>query len=84
MDPMLNLVLACVAFLLLHVLPSTPLRAALVRALGEGAYIGLFSFASVALIVWTALAFKGAPATPLWPGLRFLPSAVMPFSSCSS
>ena len=80
MDPMLNLLLACAAFLLLHVLPSTPLRAALVRALGEGAYIGLFSLASVALIVWTALAFKGAPATPLWPGLRFLPSAVMPFS----
>jgi len=80
MDPMLNLLLACAAFLLLHVLPSTPLRSALVRSLGEGAYIGLFSLASVALIVWTALAYKGAPVTPLWPGLRFVPSAVMPFS----
>ena len=80
MDPMLNLVLACAAFLLLHVLPSTPLRAGLVRTLGEGPYIGAFSAASVALIVWTAIAYKGAPLTPLWPGLRFLPSAVMPFS----
>lgn len=80
MDPMFNLVLACAAFLLLHVLPSTPLRAGLARTLGEGPYIGAFSAASVALIVWTALAYKGAPVTPLWPGLRFLPSAVMPFS----
>ncbi len=80
MDPMPNLVLACVVFLLLHVLPSTPLRPALVRALGEGPYLGAFSLASVAAIVWMALAYKGAAATPLWPGLRFLPAALMPFA----
>jgi uncharacterized membrane protein len=80
MDPTVNLVAACAAFMLLHVLPSTPLRPALVRALGEGPYLGAFSLASIAAIVWMALAYKGVPATPLWPGLRFLPAAVMPFS----
>jgi len=80
MDPFVYLVFACVVFLLLHVLPSTPLRAALVRTLGEGPYLGAFSLATVATVVWMASAYAGAPATPLWPGLRFLPAAVMPFS----
>jgi uncharacterized membrane protein len=80
MDPMLELVIACLAFLLLHVLPSTPLRGALVVRLGENPYTGLFSLATLAAIVWMALAYRAAPYTPLWPGLRPLPAAVMPFS----
>jgi uncharacterized membrane protein len=77
MDPMLNLV---VAFLALHVLPSTPLRAALVKRLGEGPYSGLFSLATLGAIVWMALAYRAAALAVLWPGLRHLPAAVMPFS----
>ena len=80
MDPMLNLIVACIAFLLLHVLPSTPLRGALVARLGEGPYTGVFSLATLAAIVWMALAYRAAAYTPLWPGLRHLPAAVMPFS----
>jgi len=80
MDPTAYLVLACAVFLALHVLPSTPLRAALVRRLGEGPYTGLFSLATLAAIVWMALAYRAAPLAPLWPGLRHLPPAVMPFS----
>jgi uncharacterized membrane protein len=80
MNPFVYLVVACAVFLLLHVLPSTPARPPLVRTLGEGPYLGAYSLASVAAIVWMALAYKGAPATPLWPGLRFLPAAVMPFA----
>lgn len=80
MDPMLNLVVACIVFLLLHGLPSTPLRGALIARLGEGPYTGLFSLATLAAIVWMALAYRAAPLTPLWPGLRHLPAAVMPFS----
>jgi uncharacterized membrane protein len=80
MDPMLPLLIACAVFLLLHVLPSTPLRAALVGRLGEGPYTGLFSLATLAAIVWMALAYRAAPTAFLWPGLRHLPSAVMPFS----
>ena len=80
MDPMLTLVVACIVFLLLHVLPSTPLRAALIARLGEGPYTGLFSLATLGAIVWMALAYRAAPLAFLWPGLRHLPSAVMPFS----
>jgi uncharacterized membrane protein len=79
-DPIAHLVLACAVFLALHLLPSTPLRAALVGRLGEGPYTGLFSLATLAAIVWMALAYRAAPYTPLWPGLRHLPPAVMPFS----
>ena len=77
---MAMLALSCAAFLLLHVLPSTPLRARLVGALGEGPYLGAFSVASIGLVVWMAFAFGAAPAQPLWPGLRWLPPAVMPFA----
>jgi len=79
-DPTATLVLACAVFLALHVLPSTPLRGALVARLGEGPYTGLFSLATLAAIVWMAFAYRAAPYTPLWPGLRHLPPAVMPFS----
>ena len=80
MDPTTTLALACAVFLALHVLPSTPLRGALAGRLGEGPYTGLFSLATLAAIVWMALAYRAAPYTPLWPGLRHLPPAVMPFS----
>lgn len=80
MDPIAHLALACAVFLLLHVLPSTPLRAALVGRLGEGPYTALFSLATLAAIVWMALAYRAAPLAFLWPGLRHVPSAVMPFS----
>ena len=80
MDPMLYLLVACTAFLLLHVLPSTPLRAALIGRLGEGPYTGLFSLATLGAIAWMAIAYRAAPLTLLWPGLRHVPSAVMPFS----
>lgn len=80
MDPIAYLALACIVFLLLHVVPSTPLRPALVGAVGERAYLGLFSLASLAGIVWMVIAYKAAPVAVLWPGLRQLPSAIMPFA----
>jgi uncharacterized membrane protein len=80
MDELSHLALACLAFFCLHVVPSTPLRAALVGWIGEKPYLGLFSLASLGGIVWMVLAFKAAPLTPLWPGIRHLPSAVMPFA----
>lgn len=77
---MFQLLIACLVFLALHVLPSTALRPALVGRIGERAYLGLFSLASLAAIVWMVIAFKAAPFELLWPGLRHLPSAVMPFA----
>ena len=80
MDPIAHLALACAVFLVLHTLPSTPLRGSLIGRLGEGPYTGLFSLATLAAIVWMVLAYRAAPLTPLWPGLRHVPAAVMPFA----
>ncbi len=80
MDPTAHLAIAAGAFLLIHLLPSSPLRAALVRTIGEGPYTALFSLASLALLVWLGFAYGRAPRTPLWPGLYELPVMVMPLA----
>lgn len=62
---MIQLWLAAVAFVGLHIgVSGTRLRDALIRRLGEGAYMGLFSLASVATLVWLVLAFTGARLKP--------------------
>ena len=61
-------------------LPSTPLRAAAARAIGRGAYLGLFSLASLAGLAWMAFEYKRAPYEALWTGVRWVPAAVMPFA----
>src|SRR3972149_7054415 len=76
MDPIAHLALATAVFLAIHVVPSTPLRSAAASAIGEGAYLGLFSLASLAGIVWMVWAYGQTPLTPLWPG----PPAVMPLA----
>ena len=69
---MLQLVLASAAFLLLHLwISGTPLRDRLVARLGEGTYLGLFSLASVAILVWMLTAYGGARSAgynPTWWG----------------
>src|SRR5947209_5269504 len=58
---MLSLTLAAVAFLLMHLLVSgTRVRDTLVGAVGRGPYMGLFSLASVACLVWLGFAFAAA------------------------
>jgi len=58
---MTQLIAAAVAFVLLHLLVSgTRLRGALVSGIGEGPYMGLFSLASVAVLVWLAIAYGHA------------------------
>lgn len=55
---MVTLIAAAVAFVLLHLLVSgTPLRDALVARIGQNAYMGLFSLASVAGLVWLGVGF---------------------------
>jgi len=78
MNPMTHLALATAAFVGMHYLSSTPLRAALVKALGENAYLGLYSLVSVATLGWMIWAYPRAPAATLWPGLRLAPLALMP------
>lgn len=77
------LTLAGCAFVGLHLLPSTPLRGALIKALGESGYLALFSVAAGAALVWFAFAYSTAPFEALWPetaALRHVPLIVMPFS----
>ncbi len=80
MDSGSQLYFAAAAFLATHFVPSTPLRAVLVKALGEKAYTGLYSLVSFAMIGWMVWAYNRAPLEPLWVGLRWLPAVLMPFS----
>jgi uncharacterized membrane protein len=75
-----ELALASLAFLATHFVTSTPLRPALVRALGEWPYRGLYSTVAFATIAWMSIAYAAAPRELLWSGLRHLPAAVMPFA----
>lgn len=77
-DTTLYLVFATLAFIGIHALPATPLRGAAVKALGEAAYLGLFSLTSVALLAWMAFEYSRAPFEGLWPGLRLVPLAATP------
>jgi uncharacterized membrane protein len=74
------LVLATAAFILTHMVTSTPLRARLVGAIGEGPYRGLYSlaaFATLGLMIW---AYVRTPPEPLWAGMRSVPLIVMPIA----
>ena len=75
-----ELYFAAAAFLATHFVPSTPLRGVLVKALGEKAYVGLYTLVSFATIGWMVWAYDRAPLEPLWVGLRWLPAVLMPFS----
>lgn len=80
MDSTLYLIVATLLFLAIHIVPSTPLRALAVKAIGERAYLGLYSLASLAGLVWMSVEYGRAPVEALWPGLRLLPVALMPFA----
>jgi uncharacterized membrane protein len=77
---MSTLLAATAVFLLTHFVTSTPMRAALVKALGEGPYRGLYSLVALAALVWMVRAYASAPHEPLWTGARFLPLVAMPFA----
>jgi len=69
---MTNLIAAAVAFVLLHLLVSgTRVRDAATGAVGQGAYMGLFSLASVAVLVWLGFGYaaaRGGSADTVWWG----------------
>ena len=80
MDSGSQLYFATAAFLATHFVPSTPLRGILVRAVGEKAYVGLYSLVSFSMIGWMVWAYNRAPLEPLFVGLRWLPAVVLPFA----
>jgi uncharacterized membrane protein len=62
---MVELFAAAAVFLAIHFLVSgTRLRDALTGAIGEGAYMGLFSAASIAALTWLCFAYGHAKAGP--------------------
>lgn len=62
---MTQLIAAAAFFLLIHLVVSgTRLRSSITGAIGEGPYMGLFSLASLAGIVWLGFAYAQARGSP--------------------
>jgi uncharacterized membrane protein len=81
MDATALLALATAAFLVTHFISSTPLRAALVGAIGEWPYRGVYSLLAFVTLGWMIWAYVKAPREALlWTPLRLLPLIVMPLS----
>jgi len=74
------LLAACAAFLATHFVSSTPLRPALARAIGERAYLALYTVVAFATLGWMIWTYNRAPVEPLFPGLRLVPAILMPFA----
>jgi uncharacterized membrane protein len=75
---MTNLVVATAAFLAAHFVSSTPLRPALVNALGEWPYRGVYSLVALLTLGWMIWAYAAAPREILWLGFRDAPYWAMP------
>lgn len=64
-EALLSLGAASVAFVGTHFALSHPLRAPLVRAVGAGPFLGIYSLVALATFAWMALAFRAAPPADL-------------------
>src|SRR5665213_1412440 len=67
---LISLIAASVAFVGLHFALSHPWRAALVKALGEAGFMGVYSLVALATFGWMIWAFRavGTQGRPLWNG----------------
>ena len=76
------LIAATAAFVLGHfLLSSQPLRAPLVRRLGQNGFLPLYSLVIAAAFLWMLAAYRAAPAVEIWvplPALNWIPILVMP------
>lgn len=81
---MAHLAVASFVFVVLHILPSLKLRDWIVKRIGDPAYMGLFSLASVLGMAWMVIAYQNAPAgDPLWitgPVIRWTTVILMLFA----
>jgi len=77
---MTMLVAATLAFLATHFVTSTPLRPALVNAMGEWPYRGLYSLVAFLTLGWMIWAYVAAPRELLWIGNRPIAYGVMPLA----
>lgn len=78
---MTELALAALVFLGLHILPAVKARQWVIRKIGDPAYMGLFSLASVLGLAWMISAYNAAPdAEMLWVtglAIRWFTAALM-------
>ena len=82
---MRNVVVAAVFLPLSHFLiASTPLRGVLVRLLGERIYSSIYSLIALAAFVWLILAYREAPALPLWNAPGWVQFALAPLMLLAS
>ena len=58
--------LAATSFVATHFLLSHPLRAPLVARVGERGFLGVYSLVAFGTLIWTAMAYRAAPAEPQW------------------
>ncbi len=77
---MTALIVATALFIGTHFVPSTPLRPALIRAIGKRPYQGVYSLIALATITWMCIAYARAPVEPLFTPLRGLPVVLMPLA----
>jgi len=77
---MTMLLVATGLFLATHFVTSTPLRPALVNAMGEWPYRGAYSTVALLALVWMIWAYAGAPREPLWTGFRGITYVLMPLA----
>ena len=61
-DPLISLIAASIAFVGTHFIMSHPLRAPMVRMLGDGGFMIAYSLVSFATIAWMYFAFVATPA----------------------
>ena len=73
------LLVASIAFLATHFVTSTPLRPALVRAMGEWPYRGVYSLVALVTLGWMIWAYTQTPGEIIFTGWRNAPYVVMPF-----
>jgi len=80
MDALGLLAVATLAFLATHFVSSTPLRPALVNAMGEWPYRGLYSLVALVTLGWMIWAYANAPRGELWTGAREVAYVLMPIA----
>lgn len=68
MEPLAQLILAMASFVGTHFLLSHPLRAPIVRRIGEGPFLGVYSLVAFATLGWAILAARAVPPSPAWIG----------------
>ena len=73
------LLVASIAFLATHFVTSTPLRPALVRAMGEWPYRGVYALVALVTLGWMIWAYTQTPREIIFTGWRNAPYVVMPF-----